>query len=113
MLTLKSVSGRLRELFRGREPAAVAVTDHAEPRSTRLLVVDDEESICFSMSEYFSQHGFAVDTAREIEEAEGLIKETDYQVIIQDLRSEEHTSELQSPVHLVCRLLLEKKKNKI
>src|SRR5690348_17753339 len=28
-------------------------------------------------------------------------------------RSEEHTSELQSPVHLVCRLLLEKKKTKI
>src|SRR5690348_18039762 len=27
------------------------------------------------------------------------------------IRSEEHTSELQSPVHLVCRLLLEKKKN--
>src|SRR5690348_18015009 len=27
-------------------------------------------------------------------------------------RSEEHTSELQSPVHLVCRLLLEKKKTK-
>src|SRR5690348_11905157 len=27
-----------------------------------------------------------------------------------DKRSEEHTSELQSPVHLVCRLLLEKKK---
>src|SRR5690348_18017949 len=27
-------------------------------------------------------------------------------------RSEEHTSELQSPVHLVCRLLLEKKKHK-
>src|SRR5690348_18018518 len=26
-------------------------------------------------------------------------------------RSEEHTSELQSPVHLVCRLLLEKKNN--
>src|SRR5207248_5524614 len=28
-------------------------------------------------------------------------------------RSEEHTSELQSPYDLVCRLLLEKKKNKI
>src|SRR5207244_9794818 len=27
------------------------------------------------------------------------------------LRSEEHTSELQSPDHLVCRLLLEKKKS--
>src|SRR2546422_5757719 len=28
------------------------------------------------------------------------------------LRSEEHTSELQSRLHLVCRLLLEKKKNR-
>src|SRR5438876_9010198 len=28
-------------------------------------------------------------------------------------RSEEHTSELQSPVHLVCRLLLEKKKQNL
>src|SRR5690348_18060196 len=28
------------------------------------------------------------------------------------VRSEEHTSELQSPVHLVCRLLLEKKNKK-
>src|SRR5256885_11957719 len=28
-----------------------------------------------------------------------------------DLRSEEHTSELQSPCSLVCRLLLEKKKS--
>src|SRR2546426_5984424 len=28
------------------------------------------------------------------------------------VRSEEHTSELQSPCNLVCRLLLEKKKNK-
>jgi two-component system response regulator HydG len=52
----------------------------------RLLVVDDEESICFSMSEYFSLHGFRVDTAREMEEAEKLIESVDYRVIIQDLR---------------------------
>src|SRR5687768_18358165 len=31
---------------------------------------------------------------------------------ISGYRSEEHTSELQSRLHLVCRLLLEKKKNK-
>src|SRR5256885_8163895 len=31
--------------------------------------------------------------------------------LAQNLRSEEHTSELQSPCNLVCRLLLEKKKN--
>src|SRR5438876_9225339 len=32
-----------------------------------------------------------------------------FECITVDTRSEEHTSELQSPVHLVCRLLLEKK----
>src|SRR5690348_17944082 len=32
--------------------------------------------------------------------------------ILEKSRSEEHTSELQSPVHLVCRLLLEKKNQK-
>src|SRR5437879_8710846 len=30
----------------------------------------------------------------------------------ENMRSEEHTSELQSPMYLVCRLLLEKKKKK-
>src|SRR5256885_13237814 len=34
------------------------------------------------------------------------------EVIVPAIRSEEHTSELQSPCNLVCRLLLEKKKNK-
>src|SRR5690348_18057548 len=34
----------------------------------------------------------------------------DPRVQLRARRSEEHTSELQSPVHLVCRLLLEKKK---
>src|ERR1039458_10603580 len=39
---------------------------------------------------------------------------TDYNTGYRDShRSEEHTSELQSLRHLVCRLLLEKKKNKI
>jgi DNA-binding response OmpR family regulator len=52
----------------------------------RLLVVDDEEAICFSMSEYFSLHGYKVDTAREMEEAEKLLDTSDYKVVIQDLR---------------------------
>src|SRR5438552_7156993 len=33
-----------------------------------------------------------------------------FRVKVTESRSEEHTSELQSPDHLVCRLLLEKKK---
>src|SRR2546422_4551452 len=39
--------------------------------------------------------------------AEGLVEAREM-----ILRSEEHTSELQSRLHLVCRLLLEKKKKK-
>src|SRR5687768_18221246 len=35
-----------------------------------------------------------------------------YRAVITIHRSEEHTSELQSRLHLVCRLLLEKKKKK-
>jgi len=84
MVNLKRVSGRLKELFRGRRQTAAE--DRVELPSRNLLVVDDEESICFSMREYFSQHGFKVDIAREMEEAEGLINETEYKVIIQDLR---------------------------
>src|SRR2546422_6703816 len=37
----------------------------------------------------------------------------DPRFVTPDVRSEEHTSELQSRLHLVCRLLLEKKKKKI
>ena len=47
--TLKKVSGRLMGFLHGREKVE-------EPRR-RLLVVDDEESICFSMQEYFTHHG--------------------------------------------------------
>src|SRR2546429_4112821 len=36
----------------------------------------------------------------------------DKSTILSSARSEEHTSELQSRLHLVCRLLLEKKKKK-
>ena len=57
-----------------------------EMPAPRLLVIDDEESICFSMSEYFSLHGFRVDTACELEEAEKLLGATTYRVVIQDLR---------------------------
>src|SRR5437764_11049531 len=60
---------------------------------------------------------------RHVEEAAGLVLgENAGDVVVDDdhlvdmavplLRSEEHTSELQSPMYLVCRLLLEKKKHK-
>src|SRR5438876_4921214 len=42
----------------------------------------------------------------------GLYKQAGAKYFV-SMRSEEHTSELQSPVHLVCRLLLEKKKQRL
>src|SRR5258708_28888263 len=40
------------------------------------------------------------------------LNDGDVENLLTIYRSEEHTSELQSPDHLVCRLLLEKKKTK-
>src|SRR5687768_18193093 len=42
----------------------------------------------------------------------GTVAEAVDEVLADAARSEEHTSELQSRLHLVCRLLLEKKKKK-
>src|SRR5690625_6484993 len=50
------------------------------------------------------------DLTFDLEKNEG---EKSFEAIeLEELRSEEHTSELQSRGHLVCRLLLEKKKKK-
>src|SRR5256885_10940097 len=43
----------------------------------------------------------------------GILRTVSPSSFAEDPRSEEHTSELQSPCNLVCRLLLEKKKKKI
>ena len=81
--TLRRVSGQLRELLR-RHHHATDIPEPSEPPN--LLIVDDEESICFSMKEYFSHTGFAVDTAVDIEDAERLIGDGKYAVLIQDIR---------------------------
>ena len=78
--TLKKVSGKLKQMWLGRDASS------REEPMPRLLVVDDEEAICFSMSEYFSLHGYKVDTASEIEDAEKLLGAASYKVVIQDLR---------------------------
>src|SRR5438034_4863210 len=50
-----------------------------------------------------------IDIGRELWASDGTEAGT---VLVKDIRSEEHTSELQSHSDLVCRLLLEKKKKK-
>src|SRR5258708_14391553 len=57
-------------------------------------------------------HGIDVRGARDTGRDAAPLEELGNDVLEarRDVRSEEHTSELQSPDHLVCRLLLEKKK---
>src|SRR5438876_4093262 len=52
----------------------------------------------------------AVDRLRQEGVVSPMLVELAHYIVTRPNRSEEHTSELQSPVHLVCRLLLEKKK---
>jgi two-component system nitrogen regulation response regulator GlnG len=52
----------------------------------RLLILDDEESILFAMSRYFRSKGFDVDVARELEEAEAMVVNIRYDLLIADLR---------------------------
>jgi len=51
-----------------------------------MLIVDDEESICFAMSEYFRMQGYQVECAQAVEEAEALLAKGCYAVVIADLR---------------------------
>src|SRR5256885_11829280 len=55
--------------------------------------------------------GIFVETPKEDCETRLKIQAEQYKALAILERSEEHTSELQSPCNLVCRLLLEKKKN--
>src|SRR5690554_7524714 len=67
-------------------------------------ILNETGMLVQSFHSYAEQHGISL-TLNQTENAQTLL--SDNQFIY---RSEEHTSELQSRPHLVCRLLLEKKK---
>lgn len=52
----------------------------------RLLIVDDEDSIRFSLRAYFETQGFVADCANNLEQVEGLLESGPYTVAISDLR---------------------------
>src|SRR5256885_3546839 len=88
-------------------------------RHTRLQG-DWSSDVCSSDLFWISAAGHRAPPASRLEEIAGplLQARADAQplvawegALLQRQRSEEHTSELQSPCNLVCRLLLEKKKN--
>src|SRR2546429_6076705 len=66
-------------------------------------------STLFPYTTLFRSHKYKAEEVPEMAERTGFRCDAQW---IDDERSEEHTSELQSRLHLVCRLLLEKKKKK-
>src|SRR2546429_5601668 len=79
----------LRQIIGGGQPVTSATDDHDVVGGLRLGRAPGRNPV-------------AVRRERPAQQRQGRI-----------LRSEEHTSELQSRLHLVCRLLLEKKKNAV
>src|ERR1022692_5050605 len=81
--------------------------------SKRILIVDDEENIGRSLRMILEREGYSIGVCRSIREFRAHPDVERADAFLFDVRSEEHTSELQSPCNLVCRLLLEKKKKNI
>src|SRR5256885_4469715 len=87
------------------------------PRSTLFPYTTLFRSICFSVPAESAERArksleetFRPEIARQ--EIDGVEVQTGLATLV-ERRSEEHTSELQSPCNLVCRLLLEKKKERV
>src|SRR5437867_13455260 len=76
-----------------------------------LMIRRPPRSTLFPYTTLFRSHQYAADVrlGRHRAAASGVAKDQSRDPF--HARSEEHTSELQSPYDLVCRLLLEKKKN--
>jgi len=52
----------------------------------RILIVDDEDLIVGAMRRYFQGLGYTVDSAYELEEAQALLGNYQYDLVIADLR---------------------------
>jgi len=52
----------------------------------RVLIVDDEDLIVLAMRKYFEGLGYVVDAAYELEEAQALLANYQYDLVIADLR---------------------------
>src|SRR5699024_7855408 len=81
-------------------------TSEKTNETTALMIWNEGESVCVDQvtSPQQVRHSTPLGTRY------GTVFSSSVQVFLADMRSEEHTSELQSRFDLVCRLLLEKKK---
>src|SRR5256885_11686097 len=78
-----------------------------------LMIRRPPRSTLFPYTTLFrSRERAVVRVVAQVGHDEGVVRQLPAPQVGRELRSEEHTSELQSPCNLVCRLLLEKKKKK-
>src|SRR3989442_6800589 len=86
----------------------------------RLLIVDDNEMNRDMLARRLARKGYEIGLAENAQQLLKRVEQDGVDLVLLDIempeisevdtRSEEHTSELQSRPHLVCRLLLAKKK---
>src|SRR5205807_5623324 len=76
-----------------------------------LAGADGQDGVQHQDTAFGPGHQTAVRRDRAADVGVQLLEDVDQRWRLADARSEEHTSELQSPCNLVCRLLLEKKKS--
>lgn len=62
-----------------------AMNTLTHPDKAHLLLIEDEPTVLAALRKYFSAAGLDVDCARELEEAEAMITNKDYDVVIADL----------------------------
>src|SRR5256885_8306954 len=87
-------------------PYTTLFRSRGEPSPETLLALSDEQMRAAGMSR--QKTAYLRDLAAKVQS--GALPLDHVNELSDDDRSEEHTSELQSPCNLVCRLLLEKKK---
>ena len=51
----------------------------------RILIVDDKETVCFAIREYFKLYDYEVDCAHNVDDATRLLNTSRYSVVIADL----------------------------
>src|SRR5437016_1439872 len=52
----------------------------------RVLIVDDETSLLYAARQYLTDHGFEVECAQELEEAQALLANLSFDVVVTDIR---------------------------
>src|SRR5438876_7619572 len=115
MVAVKNIARRLADDISEQKP----ILDSRLPDGSRVAAVIPPCSIhgvTLTIRKFNSRHFTVEDLVRmgtlyvELSaRLQGYVENRQNVLISGGTRSEEHTSELQSPVHLVCRLLLEKK----